>query len=414
MTHSILSFTNPGEIDPRAFTLLGLSAKDSTSAIGRFGTGLKYAIAITLRLGGSITIWSGLTRYDFSVKPSTFRGKPIEEIEIITPDSRFSAPFTATYGQDWEPWMSLRELESNARDEGGRSSRDKVPPAAGQTTIWVDCPAISEAYKTLDSIFLSPSTLLTQVPAGYADIHSNAPSREGRIYYRGVSVGLFTKPTLFTYNFHSGLALSEDRAMAYWTRDSLPRWICETIRRCTDPNIIEKFLTAPSHFIESTFRFVEGSRHDNIPIHKTFYATIRSFVNSGRASLLNPSALLNYYKTFELADALYETYTPTSREKELLVTAQTILALYFDGKVAPFTLATSLPDNALGLVYAGRIYISKACFGMGLETLLGTLFEEYCHFYLDHQDESRTFQNYLIDTIAKLTLELDYERNKKA
>ena len=44
-------FTNQGEIDIRAVTTFGVSVKNDNSAIGMFGTGLKYAIAIILRHG---------------------------------------------------------------------------------------------------------------------------------------------------------------------------------------------------------------------------------------------------------------------------------------------------------------------------------------------------------------------------
>jgi hypothetical protein len=408
-----ISFTNPGEIDPRAFTLLGLSAKDSTSAIGRFGTGLKYAIAITHRLGGTISIWSGLTRYDFEVKSSTFRGKEIKEIEIITPGSSFPAPFTADYGKDWEPWMALRELESNARDEGGTSSAFRVPPAEGVTTIWVTCPQIEEAYKNLNSIFLSPKTLRVAIPRGYADIHNKDPQlHDLRIYYRSVAVGQFKQPTLFTYNFHTGVYLTEDRSIHYYIRDSLPRWISQTIMKCQDPGTVEKALTARTPHLESELVYPEGRSHYQDD-YQVFYSVIRSYVDSGRASLLNPTALRNYYQTFELHDALYEAYTPTAREKALLLDAQMVVAPFFEGKLAPFSLVTSLPEDALGLVFAGKIYLSRKCFGMGLETLVGTLYEEYCHFYEAYVDETRHFQNHLINTIARLSLELAYERNAK-
>jgi hypothetical protein len=72
-----ISFSNPGEIDMTAISVMGLSAKESDSAIGRFGTGLKYAVAITLRLGGQITIWSGLNHYTFEAKHIKFRGTDI-------------------------------------------------------------------------------------------------------------------------------------------------------------------------------------------------------------------------------------------------------------------------------------------------------------------------------------------------
>lgn len=41
----MLTFHNPGELDPRLITTFGVSIKESTNPIGYFGTGLKYALA---------------------------------------------------------------------------------------------------------------------------------------------------------------------------------------------------------------------------------------------------------------------------------------------------------------------------------------------------------------------------------
>lgn len=53
---SKLYFLNNGEFDVSAMLTFGVSAKESDNPIGQFGTGFKYAIAIILRLGGSISV----------------------------------------------------------------------------------------------------------------------------------------------------------------------------------------------------------------------------------------------------------------------------------------------------------------------------------------------------------------------
>lgn len=49
-------FENPGELDLNALRIMGVSVKQSDSPIGMFGTGLKYAVATAMRLGGSVEI----------------------------------------------------------------------------------------------------------------------------------------------------------------------------------------------------------------------------------------------------------------------------------------------------------------------------------------------------------------------
>lgn len=412
-----ITFTNPGEIDQLAFSVMGLSAKETSSPIGQFGTGLKYSIAIALRLGGSITIWSGLTRYDFQAEPSLFRGKTILKATYTTNEqASLPLPFTLDYGKAWEPWQVIRELESNARDEGGRSAPGRTPPQAGTTTIWLEGEPFEAAYKQLNSIFVRPQTLRAGDTnlTGYAHIHQRDEAYGNRIYYRGVAVGDVKRQPLFTYDFHYELALSEDRNIQYYYISAIPRLIADTTMVCTNPSVVEAILTARSDSLEGSLVFPEGDPYyATSASRKTFYSIISSYVESNRANLLNVSALRNYYQTFEKEDSLYEPYTPTSREKAMLVEAQLLVANLFEGKLAPFKLTTSLPNNALGMVYADRIYISKECFSQGLETLTGTIFEEYCHYYLKHEDETRTFQNHLINTISKLLAELHFEKNGK-
>lgn len=47
----MIIFRNAGTIDPKSITTFGVSSKENPGAIGFFGTGLKYALAILLRHG---------------------------------------------------------------------------------------------------------------------------------------------------------------------------------------------------------------------------------------------------------------------------------------------------------------------------------------------------------------------------
>jgi hypothetical protein len=71
-----------------------------------------------------------------------------------------------------------------------------------------------------------------------------------------------------------------------------------------------------------------------------------------------------------------------------------------------FRIVEHLGQNVLGRVSANKIYIAKQTLHMGAEQLAGTLFEEYCHKNLGYDDESRSFQNYLIDKIVHLARKL--------
>ena len=78
----MLIFRNPGLIDLEAVRTLGVSVK-LPGSFGRFGTGLKFAIARILRGGGSITIYRGLEAHTLGTVDREVRG---ETFQIVTLD----------------------------------------------------------------------------------------------------------------------------------------------------------------------------------------------------------------------------------------------------------------------------------------------------------------------------------------
>jgi len=70
-----------GLLDIRAFTILGLHAKPKTDTpIGKFGSGLKYAVATLVRLGCRVQVFIGTTEYEFYTKQSDFRGAEFKQL----------------------------------------------------------------------------------------------------------------------------------------------------------------------------------------------------------------------------------------------------------------------------------------------------------------------------------------------
>lgn len=143
-------FHNQGELDIRAVTTFGLSVKKNDNPIGYFGTGLKYAIAVLLREGCEIEIYSGKTQFKFYSQKDMFRG---EECELIFMDGddadHHQLPFTMALGRNWELWQAYRELYCNALDEDGGVC-DKHEDAEGRenfTIINVRGEAFAECFR---------------------------------------------------------------------------------------------------------------------------------------------------------------------------------------------------------------------------------------------------------------------------
>ena len=78
-----LWFVTPGAFPLDAFTTFGTNVKpNTTTPIGHFGTGLKYAVAIALRLGGSVTLYTGGAEYGFYLEKKEFRGKVFNTVRM--------------------------------------------------------------------------------------------------------------------------------------------------------------------------------------------------------------------------------------------------------------------------------------------------------------------------------------------
>ena len=104
----MIVFENEGEIDPRLVMLIGVNVKESASAIGFFGTGLKYAVACLTRWGEEICIQSGTAEFTFSVEDTEIRGRNFGIIHMCSKIDRAALGFTTELGKRWEPWMVYR------------------------------------------------------------------------------------------------------------------------------------------------------------------------------------------------------------------------------------------------------------------------------------------------------------------
>lgn len=234
----MLTFINPGLIDEVALTTSGVSAKIGDNPIGKFGTGVKYAIAIVLRLGGHVVVYRGKKRLEFDRKEKTIRG---QVFNIVTMNGR-ELGYTDQLGMNWEPWMAYREFWSNCRDEGGRVSRpeqgiDEYDPAARQTAILIECPELERTHDERHKIILQTEPLVV-MPG--LEIHAGTSEH---VYYRGIRIahvpGTNVK-SLYTYNLTSDQTLTEDRTLAYqW---ALPTTVATGIVQCTNLSILHDVL----------------------------------------------------------------------------------------------------------------------------------------------------------------------------
>jgi len=382
-----LVFTNPGEIDPTAIKTFGVSVKESENPFGFFGTGLKYAIAIILRRGNFIQISSGQRVYKFGTRKTTVRGTELKTVTM----NRKGLGFTTEVGKTWEPWMAYRELRCNTLDEGGRFFlSDTIPePEAGNTMVVVEDAELLSAHKDSDRYFLESKP---RHVAGNLEIH---PGPSNQFYFKGVRVAQSKAVMNHTYNLISGIELTEDRTAKseYRVQHDIASAIAY---HCTDPELLDSILLADKDSLEGRFDF-------------TFTCPSQQFAERVglHLSRLDPRlnqtviAACNYVKiTSQLEDLSDKLDTIDSQRLDQALSFLRDLGLYTDQY--PIKVVASLGQSILGRAEDETIFISKYAFDQGTKILAGTIYEEWCHLKHGYSDESRNFQNFLLDRLMSV------------
>lgn len=389
----MITFYNPGEIDIRGATIAGLSAKESDTPIGYFGTGLKYAIARVLAWGGKITIHSGLDAYIFDSQNIDFRGTEFSQIVYTNRGETKELGFTTEYGKNWEPWQVFRELYANALDEGGTVVSESVLPKPGHTIITVECDRVEEMFSKRNEIILPAVRPSAVAIESLGDI-TDSPSLN--VYYRKVRID--DSKSVLTYNINQEMPLTEDRTPKY--RSSLLDRISTLLSRCPSDKMIVKALTAPKGFIEADLYFSRYNVYslEFIQVASSLYKQSPTQHERLRALIEehNPDILIE--ETIELSPVRKKMLDKSIR----LVSEMGIPTEGYDIAVA------ELGADILGRYYVGtnKIRLSPLVFEQGTKQVLSTLYEELIHATTGHEDCTYAMQTFLFNKIISL-----YEEN---
>jgi hypothetical protein len=384
-----VSLTNRGLIPMEAVTTMGVSAKDGDNPIGFFGTGLKYAVAGLLRTGHRITIWRGLERFDFAKEVGTVRGKEFDFIRMTGPEGSERLGFTTHLGAHWETWQVFRELYSNCLDEGGELWMSEAEPAEDQTTIWVQGAAFADAARDRGRYFLEGEPVhrgaLTEIYEG---------GGEG-IYYRRVLVGRLPRPAAFTYNLLGSMALTEDRTL----RDAYTAsaWIAHTLANCPDRAVLDRALTAG--------QALEGGLSYSTPCNVFAEAVLELCERKGTTAVAESAVIAA--EAWAQREARVKAVPLSKREADEIEAAKAFLARIGFPVSAEIIVAETLGPDVFGLARNERIYLSRLTLNRGGNFLIGTILEEHLHLTQGFSDETRRFQDFLIDLVVKFAREAD-------
>lgn len=392
---SLASLTNPGLIPMEAVTTMGVSAKEGENPIGFFGTGLKYAIASLLRTSHKITIWRGLDRYDFAKEPGEVRGKEFDFIRMTGPDGAARLGFTTHLGAHWETWQVFREVYSNCLDEGGELAFARIEPQEGHTTIWVTGAAFADAARERDRYFLTTKPVFS---GSLVDVH---PGSDNGIYYRGVLVARCAKTGAFTYNLTASMTLTEDRTLKdQWTAFT---YIAHTLSNCSDRAILESALT--------NVRGMEGDLNFSAPC-ADFAETVMALCERKGVAAIIPSAV-KASEVWAQREARVKPANLSEREEDEIEDAKAFLSRIGYDITQPIVVAETLGPDVFGMAKNETIYLARLTINRGGNFLIGTILEEHLHLAQGFRDESRRFQDFLIDLVVKFAKDAVHARKPR-
>lgn len=392
-------FSNPGLLDIRAVQTMGLSVKEHTNSIGRFGTGLKYAIATLLRHKNDVAIWVGKDCWTFFPQNDTFRGQPVQFI-WMKKNREAAQPLgiTTQLGKDWELWMAMRELESNCRDERGTSSNmfsfDDDDAAPDQTNIVVS-GTMEREYDRLDTIFLKSKPIYdgTQI-----SIHQAAnPEQRGWIFYRGVRCGKLEKPSLYVYNIKSTCYLTEDRTFTHSWEPVMQLTV--GLIECDVEDILFTILSAKEQYFEHGLDFRGRWYSEEYP--EVFHKVVKALGVRG-----NSSAYMAVLKS-EMDKGAVPVDNLETHHVVMLEKARHFIARMGHREIKDFEVkvAHDLGENVLGKVFRAQptvIWLATRCFEMGFKQVVSTLYEEFIHQHRGYDDQTIEMQNFLFDKIIEM------------
>lgn len=421
----MIIFYNDGELPLDAIRLMGASVK-SEGAFGRFGSGLKYAIATALRAGAEIVIQTGFSSIHFSTREVDMKGTEFEEVYATLShangsyDEAIPLGFTTTFGKDWEPWMVIRELGCNARDEGGNfaifpsadNEEDSGQLLAGlgveaNTLICLNWPEIEADWDNVLNQTFSRQDILATI--GEVEV-GEGPSKY--LYNRGVRIAELSKPSNFTYNIQRDVDLTEDRTLKYMFVGM--GYVRNAILLCEDRSIIAGAVTAKDCW-ESSFDW-SGEDWSKVKPGLDWLEEVAE-LREVRAQGLSNSATLVLLRSraFQTKDLAVFT-TREGMNDQLSDAASELEKLGFRLEDYTIYIAQDLPSDGLSAINNRNIYMSRSLLLAPISTIARELLKRMLEMESvgDYETLLDLSVEKMISSRPKLALELDREKEEAA
>lgn len=236
----MLYLQNNGELEIECIKTMGINAKDTEGAIGFFGTGLKYAIAVFLREEVEFKLFIGDREFSFFTEEKQIRGKTFKFCKMQGFDV-CDLGFTTELGKNWELWQAYREIHSNTLDEGGIITSEVIYPENGTTLFVLDVDdSLQETFLDTNKRRLLFTNRQVEIYEGESD----------HIYYQGIRAKDLHKPSVHTYNILAHCELTEDRSLAYDFQ--VERYITNALAECDREDVITTAVTSTDSNYEAS------------------------------------------------------------------------------------------------------------------------------------------------------------------
>lgn len=249
-----LKIQSLGEIDTKAFTILGNSTKRQDEAkIGMFGSGLKYGISALLRNKHKFYVFSGLNQIMFSTEKETFRDL---EMNIITIDGKRTSFTTDMGDKSWDnPFAPVREIYSNALDEDEYAKIDKVAmpdPEENTTTFYIQMTKEVEHFYENRQLYFCTTNPNVEHTNKSGSIYRSV-SEECRLFRKGIlcySSMSSNERSPFMYN-SPYFEINESRVLS--NHGKALRTISSIWKRCMNIDLISELINSLRNSNTGTF-----------------------------------------------------------------------------------------------------------------------------------------------------------------
>lgn len=421
-----LRFTNTGEIELEALTLLGASTKrDDNSKIGMFGSGNKFAIAHLMKHKYPLKIFSGKDEIKIGLRDVSIRNQNFQAITF----NEVATGITTEFGKDWETWQALREFYANALDEGGFTLDviDELKPIPGTTQILVPYERdVEEFYRNSMDYFSEGKEVLFE-HNGNKILRKH--STKSFIYRKGIRVFSPQFDTIFDYDLVD-IDITEDRIARYEWQIKEHIWN-ELLFKLNDTFLIRTILSkiGSEQFFEHHVTFYFGTQNkpseqwEQVLKESKICATEMSgwlTEHEAKAFTFVPKNIYNQISPLledenvgsvfkkNIKGELFREIEMSPTQAKTLDEAKHFFyaADFLDPIKYDIIVALSDTPSRLGTITTDKkIVVFDSALDAGVQTTIEVILEEYIHIKYNVFDETRAFQNASMREMARILKE---------